>query len=116
MGFGLPNGTVTPTCRFRPALLAMQPEKGAALMRIGPRKAAYFMPTIHVQRDDLSVEEVSGALRQNLGASYRITPSVTSTGFGTEVPGDANTAVVKGFWINRANIRIVSVQTVRTSR
>lgn len=86
----------------------MRGTMGAAQLRIGPRKAACFMPTIHVPRDDLSIEEVSGALRQKLGASYRITPSVTSSGFGKEVPGDANTAVVKGFWIDRANIRIVS--------
>jgi hypothetical protein len=66
------------------------------------------MPTIRVPRDDLSVEEVSDALRQKLGAGYRITPSVTSSGFGKEAPGDANTAVVKGFWFDRANIRIIS--------
>jgi len=66
------------------------------------------MPTVHVPRHDLSVEEVSDALRQKLGAGYRITPSMTSSGFGKEAPGDANTAVVKGFWFDRANIRIDS--------
>jgi Flp pilus assembly secretin CpaC len=66
------------------------------------------MVTIHVPRNDVSVEEVSNALRQKLGASYRITSSTTSSGFGKEAPDDANTAVVKGFWFDRANIRIVS--------
>jgi hypothetical protein len=66
------------------------------------------MVTIHVPRDGVSVEEVSDALRQKFGDSYRITPSTTSSGFGKEAPDDANTAVVKGFWFDRANVRIVS--------
>ncbi len=65
------------------------------------------MPTIHVPSPHVSIEEVSTALRTKFGDSYRIAPSMTASGFGKETPGDANTAVVKGFWFDRANIRIV---------
>jgi hypothetical protein len=65
------------------------------------------MPTIRVSRGHVSIEEVCAALRQQFGDSYRITPSMRASGFGKEGPGDANTAVVKGFWFDRANVRIV---------
>jgi hypothetical protein len=65
------------------------------------------MPTIHVSRAQVSIEEVCAALRQKFGDSYRITPSMTSSGFGKDAPDDANTAVVKGFGFDRANIRII---------
>jgi hypothetical protein len=63
--------------------------------------------TVKLPRSNVSVEEVIAVLHKRLGARYRITPSVTSSGFGKEAPDDANTMLVKGKWFDRANVRIL---------
>src|SRR5664280_441739 len=47
------------------------------------------MFTVTVPRSDVTLDEVSAALRAKLGPRYNIRPSMRSTGFGKEVPGDA---------------------------
>jgi len=66
------------------------------------------MPTISVPRPNVTVEEVSNILRDKLGSRYQITPSVTGKGFFKEVPDDANTMLVKGNRLERANLRVDS--------
>jgi hypothetical protein len=65
------------------------------------------MSTVTVPRSNVTVEEVSAVLRNALGSRYGVTPSMTSRGFAKKVPGDANTLLVSGSWLQRANIRIV---------
>lgn len=65
------------------------------------------MSTIIVLRSGLTVEEVSAALRNKLGPSYQVIPSVTSKGFVKEVSDETNTILVKGKWFQRVNIRIL---------
>jgi len=65
------------------------------------------MSTVSVPRSNVTVEEVSAVLRNELGSRYGLTASMTSRGFAKEVPGDANTLLVSGSWFQRANIRIV---------
>ena len=66
------------------------------------------MPTITVPRSNVTIEEVSNILRNKLGSRYQITPSVTGKGFFKEVPDDANTMLVKGNRLERANLRVDS--------
>ena len=65
------------------------------------------MLTVTVARSNVTVEEVTAVLHNKLGPRYPITPSVTSSGFGKEAPGDANTMLVRGAWFERANIRML---------
>jgi len=65
------------------------------------------MSTVTVPRSNITVDEVSAVLRSELGSRYGVTPSMTSTGFAKNVPGDANTLLVSGSWFQRANVRII---------
>jgi hypothetical protein len=65
------------------------------------------MSTVTLPRSDVTVEEVTAALRAQLASRFTVTPSRMSTGFGKEVPGDANTILVAGSWLERANVRVV---------
>lgn len=66
------------------------------------------MPTVTVPRSDVTVEQVSAVLRQELGPRYRVTPSMMAAAFGKEAPGDATTILVASNWLERANVRVVS--------
>jgi hypothetical protein len=63
--------------------------------------------TITIPRSDVTAQEVSAVLRDRLGSRYRITPAMTSRGLVKEVPGDANSMLVRGTWFERANVRLV---------
>jgi hypothetical protein len=65
------------------------------------------MFTVTVPRSDVTLDEVSAALRAKLGPRYNIRPSMRSTGFGKEVPGDARMMLVAANWLERANVRVV---------
>jgi hypothetical protein len=66
------------------------------------------VPTVMIPRPGVTVAEVAAVLRARLGSRYRITPSMTSKGFVKEVPDAANTMLVRGRRLERANVRIVS--------
>jgi hypothetical protein len=72
-------------------------------------KAGLLVSTVIVPRSNVTVEEVSAALRSKLGAKYEITPSVKTTGFGKVVPDDRNTVLVRANWLVRTNVRILPV-------
>jgi len=65
------------------------------------------MSTVTVPRPNITVEEVSAVLRNELGSRYGVTPSMTSRGLAKEVPSDANSLLVSGSWFQRANVRII---------
>ncbi|HEY7145316.1 MAG TPA: hypothetical protein VH637_13810 [Streptosporangiaceae bacterium] len=65
------------------------------------------MLTVTVPRSNVSVDEVSTALRDKLGSRYHVEAATKSVGFTREVPADDNTMLVKGGWFKRANVKIV---------
>src|SRR5664280_1506039 len=65
------------------------------------------MFTVTAPRSDVTLDEVGAALRAKLGPRYNIRPSMRSTGFGKEVPGDARMMLVTANWLERANVRVV---------
>lgn len=66
------------------------------------------MPTVLILRPGVTVEAVAAVLREGLDSRHSITLSVSSKGFAKEVPGDANTMLVRGSLFERANVRLVS--------
>jgi hypothetical protein len=64
------------------------------------------MSTVTVPRANVSVEEVSAALRENLGPRYRITPARTSR-CHYESPAGANSILVRRHWFEQASIKVV---------
>jgi hypothetical protein len=65
------------------------------------------MFTVTVPRSEVTLDQVSAALRAKLGPRYNSRASMRPTGFGKEVPGDARTMLVTANWLERANVRVV---------
>jgi hypothetical protein len=66
------------------------------------------MATVTVPRSNVTADDVRAVLREKLPSRYTITLAMTSRGFAKEVPDDANTLLVKGSWLARANVRIIA--------
>lgn len=66
------------------------------------------MSTVVVPRSDVTAEEVCALLRDRLPSRYTITPAMSSRGFAKQMPDDANALLVRGSWLARANVRIIS--------
>jgi hypothetical protein len=64
------------------------------------------MSTVTIPRSDVTVEEVSGVLRDSLGSHYKVTPFADSN-LHHETSGYADSILVKRNWLERANIRIL---------
>jgi hypothetical protein len=65
------------------------------------------MATVSVARSNVTPEEVIAVLSSKLNSRYRIIPSMVSKGFAKEVPAGGDAILVKGVWLNRANVRIL---------
>ena len=64
------------------------------------------MSTVTIPRSNVTVEEVSGVLRDKLGSHCKVTPFAASN-LQHETSGYAGSILVKRNWLERANIRIL---------
>jgi ABC-type multidrug transport system ATPase subunit len=64
------------------------------------------MSTVIIPRSNVTVEEVSGVLRDKLGSHCKVTPFAASN-LHHETSGYAGSILVKRNWLERANIRIL---------
>jgi hypothetical protein len=64
------------------------------------------MSTVTISRPNVTLDEVSAALREGLGSRYEITPAVASR-VHHEFRGHPDSILVKRHWFEQANVRVV---------
>jgi hypothetical protein len=65
------------------------------------------MSTVTIPRTNVTVEEVSTVLRNELGSHYQVTPFAASH-VHHESSADANSILVRRNWLIQANVRLVA--------
>jgi hypothetical protein len=66
---------------------------------------------VTLNRPGVPADEVRQALVESLPSRYKVEVARSSRGFVKSVPADANSLLVTGAWLARANVRVISAPT-----